>query len=50
MIDQLYFCVIYAIPNLAYHENVPGFGMGTPYCNQIMNMKLDMQKKVYNDK
>ena len=49
MFDHLFFALIYAIPNLAYHEEV-GFGFGTEKCERIMEHKLQMQKKVYNEK
>jgi hypothetical protein len=48
MLDHLYFAVIYAIPNLAYH--LAGFGFGTEKCERVMEHKLVMQKKVYSDK
>lgn len=47
ILDHLCFAVIYAIPNLAYHHQVPGFGANTEKCNRVMDIKLDMQKKVY---
>lgn len=51
MLDHLYFAVIYAIPNMAYHEESgPGFGFGTDKCEVVMEHKLYMQKKVYNEK
>ncbi len=51
MIDHIFFAVIYAIPNLAYHsESGDGYGIGTPKCERIMEHKLQMQKKVYNEK
>ncbi|TNV80074.1 hypothetical protein FGO68_gene12293 [Halteria grandinella] len=50
MLDHLYFAVIYAIPNLAYHEITPGFGFGTEKCERVMEHKLVMQKKVYTEK
>lgn len=50
MLDHLYFAVIYAIPNLAYHEVAQGFGFGTEKCERVMEHKLVMQKKVYTEK
>ncbi|CDW77319.1 UNKNOWN [Stylonychia lemnae] len=50
ILDHLCFTVIYAIPNLAYHACIPGFGATTQKCQRVMDVKLDMQKKVYNDK
>lgn len=51
MIDHLFFAVIYAVPNLAYHtEAGEGYGIGTAKCERIMEHKLKMQKKVYNEK
>eukprot|EP00347_Sterkiella_histriomuscorum_P020810 403336378 len=50
ILDHLCFAVIYAIPNLAYHSIVPGFGQSSSKCNRVMEIKLEMQKKVYNDK
>lgn len=46
MLDHMYFTVIYAIPNLAYHSVLPGFGPTTAKCDRIMEIKLEMQKKV----
>jgi hypothetical protein len=43
MIDHIFFAIIYAIPNLAYHpEAGEGFGFETPKCNRIMEHKLQM--------
>ena len=50
ILDHLCFAVIYAIPNLAYHSSVPGYGAQTQKCQRVMEIKLEMQKKVYNDK
>lgn len=41
MLDHLFFAVIYAIPNLAYHE-VSGFGFGSEKCERVMEHKLVM--------
>lgn len=46
MIDNLCFAVIYAIPNLSYHYDIAHFGQNTPNHERIMNIKLEMQKKV----
>lgn len=51
LIDHIFFAVIYAIPNLAYHSEAgEGYGIGTSKCERIMEHKLQMQKKVYNEK
>ena len=50
MLDHIFFTVIYVIPNLAYHKEMPGYGIDTERCAAIMNQKLQMQKKVYNEK
>jgi hypothetical protein len=51
MVDHIFFAIIYAIPNLAYHpEAGEGFGFETQKCDRIMEHKLQMQKKVYNEK
>ena len=51
MMDHLFFAVIYAIPNLAYHqESGEGYGIDNEKCERIMQHKLLMQKKVYNEK
>ena len=43
IIDHIFFAVIYAIPNLAYHpEAGEGYGFGTPKCDRIMEHKLQM--------
>jgi hypothetical protein len=47
MLDHICFAVIYAIPNLAYHSVIPGgFGVNSQKCAKIMEIKLEMQKKV----
>jgi len=51
MIDHIFFAIIYAIPNLAYHSEAgEGYGIGTLKCERIMEHKLQMQKKAYNEK
>ena len=50
MLDHIIFTTVYAIPNLAYVNQIPGFGPQTYKCNRIMEIKLQMQKKAYNDK
>ena len=51
MLDHIFFAVIYAVPNLAYHsETGEGFGIDTKKCERVMEHKLLMQKKVYNEK
>lgn len=46
MQDHVYFCVIYAIPNLAYYSLISSFGENTSKCDRVMEIKLEMQKKV----
>lgn len=46
MLDHLCFSVIYAIPNLSYYSEIPDFGANTLMHARIMDIKLDMQKKV----
>jgi hypothetical protein len=51
MLDHIFFAVIYAVPNLAYHSEAgEGFGIDTKKCERVMEHKLLMQKKVYNEK
>lgn len=50
MLDHIYFCVIYAIPNLAYHSLVSNFGPKSSKCDRMMEIKLEMQKKVRTNK
>jgi hypothetical protein len=51
MLDHIFFAVIYAVPNLAYHQEAgTGFGIESKKCERIMDHKLLMQKKVYNEK
>lgn len=46
LLDHLGFTVIYAIPNLSFHSIVNGFGVKTEKCKRIIEIKLEMQKKV----
>ena len=50
MLDHIIFATVYAIPNLAYLTQIPGFGAGTYKCTRVMEIKLEMQKKAYTDK
>ena len=50
MLDHLLFTIIYAIPNLAFSSKVPGFGHNSPRFEKIMEIKLEMQKRAYNEK
>ena len=51
LLDHIFFAVIYAIPNLAYHEEVgSNFGFESQKCEKVMEYKLQMQRKVYNEK
>jgi hypothetical protein len=50
MLDHLFFAVIYAVPNMAYHVPAKGFAMGTPKCECVMAHKLQMQKKGFSEK
>ncbi len=47
LVDHLFFAIVYAIPNMAYHECAgKDFGMNTTKCARVMDLKIEMQKKV----
>lgn len=50
ILDHLYFAVIYAIPNLSFSAAHIGFGPDSEKYELIMKAKLEMQKRVYNEK
>lgn len=50
LLDHIFFAVIYAIPNLAYHHERAGYYLGSDKCERVMTQKLQMQKKGLNDK
>lgn len=51
MLDHIFFSVIYAVPNLAFHSEAgEGYGLGSEKCERIMENKLQMQKTVYIEK
>lgn len=46
MLDHLFFSVIYAIPNLSFTSKIPGFGSNSEKFEKVMQIKLEMQKRV----
>ena len=46
----MYFATIYAVPYLAYSQNIDGFGINSDKFEKIMRAKLEMQKRVYTEK
>jgi hypothetical protein len=50
LLDHIFFAVIYAVPNLAYHYPEAGYSMGSDKCERVMQQKLQMQRKGYTEK
>ena len=46
MLDHLTFAIIHAIPNLAFYENIAGFGGSSPNAIRIQEIKVEMLKRV----
>ena len=43
MLDHIFFAVIYAVPNMAYHEETgEGYGIESSKCERIVEHKLMM--------